>query len=318
MMSGLVAVVGGSGFVGRYVVQALCRANARVRVICRRTETAQFLKPLGGLGQIQIVRGDVTRPESIARALTGCDAVVNLAGILSGDFAAVQAAGAEAVAKAAAAAGARTLVHVSAIGADPHSPSRYGRSKGEGEARVRAAFPAAVILRPSVIFGPEDNFTNRFARLVRCAPVVPVLKPGTRFQPVWVGDVAAAVTMAAATPDRFAGKLFELGGPATYSFHELIALIKAEIGSKHSLIDLPDAVAEPFARFAGLLPGAPITWDQWLMLQRDNVVTADAQGLAAFDIMPAPLEAKAAAWLVQYRRQGRFTDLRTTAESATH
>lgn len=317
-MSGLVAVVGGSGFVGRYVVQALCRANARVRVICRRTETAQFLKPLGGLGQIQIVRGDVTRPDSIARALTGCDAVVNLAGVLSGNFAAVQADGAEAVAKAAAAAGARALVHVSAIGADPQSPSRYGHSKGEGEARVRAAFPDAVILRPSVIFGPEDNFTNRFARLIRCAPVVPVLKPETRFQPVWVGDVAAAVTMAATAPDRFAGKLFELGGPATYSFHKLIALIKTEIGAKRTLVDLPDGIAESFVRLAGLLPGAPITRDQWLMLQRDNVVAADAPGLAAFGIEPTPLEAKAAAWLVQYRRQGRFTDLRTTAASAAH
>lgn len=317
-MNGLVAVVGGSGFVGRYVVQALCRAGARVRVICRRPETAQFLKPLGGLGQIQIVRGDVTRPESIARALAGCDGVINLAGILAGDFAAVQADGAEAVAKAAAGVGATALVHVSAIGADPRSASRYGRSKGEGEARVRAAFPNATILRPSVIFGPEDNFTNRFARLVRCAPVVPVLKPATKFQPVWVGDVAAAATAAATAPDRFGGRLFELGGPATYSFHQLIALIKAEIGSKRMLIDLPDAVAEPFARLAGLLPGAPITWDQWLMLQRDNVVAADAEGLSAFGIIPAPLEAKAATWLVQYRRQGRFTDLRTTAESAPH
>jgi len=306
-MNGLVTVIGGSGFVGRYVVQALCQTGVRVRVVCRRPRQALFLKPLGNLGQVQIAGGDVRREDQLPTLLAGSTAVINLAGILSGDFEAVQAKGAGAVARAAKAVGARALVHVSAIGADRESESRYGRSKGEGEALVREAFPDATILRPSVIFGPEDNFTNRFAAMGKLAPFMPVVAGDTRFQPVWVGDVADAVVAAVSDPEAFGGQLFTLGGPRVYSFRELIAAILAETGTQRTLLDVPAAVARPLARVGSILPGAPITWDQWLMLQSDNVVPTGAAGLEALGVAPTPLEAKASNWLVQYRKQGRFT-----------
>lgn len=306
-MDGLVTVIGGSGFVGRYVVQALCRTGVRVRVVCRRPRQALFLKPLGNLGQVQIAGGDVRHEDRLAALLAGSTAVINLVGILNGDFDAVQAKGAGAVARAARAAGARALVHVSAIGADRDSESRYGRSKGEGEALVRAAFPEATIMRPSVIFGPEDNFTNRFAAMARLAPVMPVVAGDTRFQPVWVGDVAEAIVAAVSSPDKYGGQLFSLGGPRVYTFRELIAAILDEAGARRTLVDVPAALARPMARIGSFLPGAPITWDQWLMLQTDNVVPAGTAGLEALGVAPTPLEAKAPNWLVQYRKQGRFT-----------
>lgn len=301
----LVTVAGASGFLGRYVVQELCRLGFRVRAVCRRPQRALFLKPLGGLGQVQIAGADLARPAGLAAAVAGSDAVINLVGILKGDFTAVQSDGAEALAQAARAAGAGAFVHVSAIGADPHSRSRYGRTKGEGEARVLAAFPGATIIRPSVIFGPEDDFINRFARMAKMLPVIPVVKPDARFQPVWVGDVAEAVARAAVDPGQYGGKTFELGGPRVYSFKELVGWIAETIRCRRTLVSLPDSVAEMIAAF-DFIPGAPITRDQWLMLQRDNVVSKGAKGLEAFGIAPAPLETKAPEWLVQYRRHGRF------------
>ena len=306
-MDGLVTVVGGSGFVGRYVVQALCRTGVRVRVVCRRPRQALFLKPLGDLGQVQIAGGDVRREDLLAAPLAGSTAVINLVGTLDGDFSAIQAKGAGAVARAARAVGAQALVHVSAIGADPKSPSRYGQSKGEGEALVREAFPQATILRPSIIFGPEDSFTNRLAAMVRLAPIVPVVAGDTRIQPVWVGDVAEAIVESISSPERFGGRLVALGGPRSYSLRELTATIVAETGVKRTLLDVPAVVARPMARIGSFLPGAPITWDQWMMLQSDNVVPAGTEGLDAFGIVPTPLEAKSSNWLVQYRKQGRFT-----------
>jgi NADH dehydrogenase len=301
----LVTVFGASGFLGRYVVQELCRRGLRVRAVCRNTQRALFLKPLGGLGQVQIVGADITRPASLAAAVAGSYAVINLVGILKGNFAAVQADGAAALANAAQEAGVDAFVHVSAIGADPHSRSRYGRTKGEGEAAVKAAFPKATIIRPSVIFGPEDDFINRFARMVSLLPVVPVIRPEARFQPVWVGDVAAAIALAAAEPRTYGGKTFELGGARSYSFSELIGWISATIRCNRTLLPLPDSVAEMIAAF-DFLPGAPITRDQWLMLQHDNVVTKGVKGLEAFGITPVPLETKAPEWLVRYRKHGRF------------
>lgn len=306
----LATVIGGSGFVGRYVVQELARNGWRVRVVCRNPATALFLKPLGELGQIQLCAGDVTRPASLKAAVQGADAVINLVGILKGDFEAVQAAGAEAVAKAAAAAGAAALVYISAIGADPESESRYGKSKGEGEARVLAAFPKATILRPSIIFGPEDQFINRFARMAKRMPVVPVIRGATRFQPVYVCDVAEAVAKAAADPKHHGGKIFELAGPKVYSFRELVDWTAHAIGAKRKLVDVPDTVACAMAAIGSFVPGAPITRDQYLMLARDNVASAGAEGLAAFGITPTPLEAVAPDWLVHLKKQGRFTDLR--------
>jgi uncharacterized protein YbjT (DUF2867 family) len=302
----LVTLIGGGGFLGRYVAQALLAQGARVRIAQRNPNAALFLKPLGGLGQTQFVAADIRKPESIARAIQGSDGVVNLVGILKGDFTAFQADGARHVAEAAAAGGVGALVHVSAIGADAASPSAYGRSKGEGEAAVRAAFPAATILRPSIVFGREDQFVNRFAAMIATAPVVPVVRGVARFQPVYVGDVATAVVAALTDPATFGGHLYELGGPDIVSMRALIDWIVAQTGQKPVLLELPDGISAIIASL-GFLPGAPITQDQWKMLQRDNVVAPGAAGLDAFGIAPTPLDAVAPGWLVQYRRHGRFT-----------
>lgn len=299
----LITVLGGGGFVGRYVVQRLLARGARVRIAQRNPRAATFLKPLGGLGQTQFVVADVRDAASVARAVAGSDAVINLVGAF-GDMQAVQADGAGHVAAAAAAAGVGTLVHVSAIGADRDSLSAYGRSKGDGEAAVRAAFPGAAILRPSIVFGREDQFINRFAAMMRVSPVIPVIAPATRFQPVYVGDVADAV-MAALAPAA-AGQLYELGGPEVLTMAALLRWIANATGRSPLFVDVPDFVASGLASGLGWAPGAPITKDQWLMLQQDNVVAADAAGLAQLGVVPTSLAAVADGWLVQYRRLGRF------------
>lgn len=305
MKDRLVTLFGGAGFLGRYAAQALLRAGARVRFAERDPRKALYLKPQGGLGQTQFVAADVTRADTVRRAVEGADSVVNLVGILQGDFDRIQAGGARIVAEAARDAGVEALVHISAIGADPRSPSRYGRSKGEGEAAVRAAFPAATILRPSVVFGPEDQFLNRFAQLIARAPVVPVLRPGVRFQPVFVADVADAICAAATQPGRYGGLVAELGGPDVLTMAELLRWIAATLHRRPAFAALPDPVGGAIAR-AGFLPGAPITWDQWLMLQHDNVVAEATTELAAFGITPTPMASVAPAWLVRFRRKGRF------------
>lgn len=302
----LITVLGGGGFVGRYVVQRLLALGARVRIAEREPRKALFLKPLGGLGQTQFVAADVRDAASVARAVQGSDAVINLVGSFD-DMQAVQAEGAGHVAAAAAAAGARALVHLSAVGADPAGESAYARSKGDGETAVRAAFPAAAILRPSIIFGREDKFINRFAGLIRILPVVPVIAPNTKFQPVYVGDVADAVV--AALDTSAAGRTFELGGPQVLSMGELQRWIAGATGRQPLFVDVPDAVAAALATGFGWAPGAPITRDQWLMLQHDNVVGADAAGLGDLGITPTSLAAVADGWLVQYRRHGRFATL---------
>ena len=304
MKNGLVTLIGGGGFLGRYVAQELLAAGARVRIAQRDPREALFLKPLGGLGQTQFVAVDVRKPDSIARAVQGADAIVNLAGVLKGNFQAVHVDGACAVAAAAAAAGVPALVHISAIGADTGSPSAYGRSKGAGEAAVRGALPAATILRPSLMFGREDQFVNRFAGLITNMPVVPVLRAGVKFQPVYVADVAQTVVKALGD-DNSRGKTFELGGPDVLSMGDLIRWIAGAIGREPSIVEIPDLVGGLIA-MGGFLPGAPITRDQWQMLQQDNVVAAGAEGLAAFGIAPTPMDAVAPGWLVQYRRHGRF------------
>lgn len=302
----LITVFGGGGFVGRYVVQRLLARGARVRVAEREPRKALFLKPLGGLGQTQFVAADVRDAASVARALQGSDAVINLVGSFD-DMFAVQADGAGNVAAAASAASVSALVHVSAIGADGESESRYGRSKGEGEAAVRAAFPAATIIRPSIVFGREDKFINRFAGMIRMLPVVPVIAPGAKFQPVYVGDVADAVV--AALGDAAAGKTFELGGPQVLSMLELQRWIADATGRSPLFVEIPDIVGGALASGFGWAPGAPITKDQWLMLQRDNVVAPGAASLADLGVVPTSLAAVADGWLVQYRRHGRFAEL---------
>ncbi len=301
----LVTLIGGGGFLGRYVAQTLLKTGARVRVAQRDPRQAYFLKLLGGLGQTQFVATDITKPDTIARAVHGSDAVVNLVGVLAGNFQGVHVDGAAAVAKAAADAGVEALVHLSAIGADAQSASAYGRSKGEGEAAVRAAFPNATILRPSIVFGQEDAFLNRFAGMIAKAPVVPVLRAPAKFQPVFAADVADAIAAAVRTPEVFAGQTFELGGPDVISMGDLNRWIAKTIGRDVAIVEVPDAFGALLAR-AGFLPGAPITWDQWQMLQSDNVVTADAKGLAAFGVTPTPLDAVAPGWLVRFRKAGRF------------
>lgn len=302
MKDSLVTLIGGGGFVGRYVAQALLAAGARVRVAQRRPRDAFYLKTQGGLGQTQLVAADVTQPDTIARAIQGSDAVVNLVGILGGDFQKVHVDGARNVAQAAAMANVGALVQLSALGADAHSESAYGRSKAEGEAAARAAFSNATILRPSIIFGREDQFVNRFAGMIASAPVVPVLRGEAKFQPVYVADVAQAIVQALAHPETHGGKTYSLGGPDVLSMSELFRWIGREIGRDVPFVELPDAIGGlvPF------LPGAPITRDQWRMLQSDNVVPAGESGLSAFGIDPTPLATVAPAWLVRFRKNGRF------------
>lgn len=304
-MDRLVTLFGGGGFVGRYVVQALLKRGARVRIAGRDPKHAWFLKTQGGLGQTQFVAADIRRPASVARAVAGSEAVVNLVGVLAGKFHEMHVMGAGNVAIAAREAGASAFVQVSAIGADPASPSAYGRSKGEGEAAVRAAFPSATIVRPSIVFGPEDAFVNRFAAMARL-PVLPVVRGAARFQPAYVADVAQAIAEAALDPGTHAAHTYELGGPQVLSMAEINRWIASTIGADPKIVAIPDAVARLMAKLGGRLPGAPMTWDQWLMLQQDNVVSPQAEGFASFGITPRPLAAVAPDWLVRYHRQGRF------------
>ncbi|HEY1146902.1 MAG TPA: complex I NDUFA9 subunit family protein, partial [Allosphingosinicella sp.] len=272
-MDRVVTLFGGGGFLGRYVAQALYGKGVRVRIAQRDPRQAYFLKPLGGLGQTQFVRADINDPASVAAAVAGSEAVINLVGILKGPFTRIHVDGARNIAEAASAAGVPALVHVSAIGADPASPSAYGSSKGKGEEAVRAAFPGATILRPSTVFGREDNFINRFAGMARMMPVLPVIRGDAKFQPVYVADVGHAAADALLDPEAHGGKTYELGGPQVLTMRALNRWICEVTGRNRLIVDVPDPVAAAMARFAGWAPGAPITWDQWLMLQRDAVVS---------------------------------------------
>lgn len=305
MKDSLVTVFGGGGFLGRHVAQALMERGARVRIAQRDLASAMRVQPLGGLGQKQFVAADIRKPQSVAHAIAGSDMVINLVGVLNGDFEGSHHDGAANVAKAAAAAAARALVHVSAIGADPQSPSAYGRSKAAGEAAVMAAFPQATIIRPSILFGPEDQFLNRFAQLISSFPVVPVIGAETKFQPVFVGDVAQSIIQAIDNPALHGGKTYELGGPEQLSMMELNRWIAKTIGRQRPLIAVPSSIAS-FIAGLGFLPGAPITRDQYAMLQKDNIVSTSAPGLAELGVAATPMEAVAENWLIRYRRHGRF------------
>lgn len=305
----LVTVVGGSGFLGRYIVQRLAEAGYRVRVAVRHPDRALFLKPLGGLGQIQLVRGDIGSDVQMAAAFAGAAAGINLVGILDEKagqkFVRVQAEGAGRAARAAAAAGIARYVQVSAIGADAGSPVPYARTKAQGEANVLAAIPQAVILRPSLVVGPEDQFLNRFAAMARSAPALPVIAGNSRFQPVYVLDVAAAV-VAALTLPGVAGRTFELGGPEALSFRDILKMINRETRAKRSLVEVPDGIARLMGKMGDLLPFMPMTSDQFAMLQKDNVVAAGMPGLAELGLTPTPMAAFVPAMLERYRPSGRF------------
>jgi NADH dehydrogenase len=307
MNTNLVTVFGGSGFVGRHTVRALARAGWRIRVAVRHPNRAFFLRPLGSVGQIDIIKCDVTDPDQVARALHGADAAVNLCGILfqgGQTFEEVQTDGAGHVAQAAAAAGVGALVHVSALGADTESPSEYAVTKAEGEEAVREAFPKAVILRPSIIFGPEDSFFNKFAALARFTPALPLIGGGrTRFQPVFVGDVAQAIVTGLSRQD---GRTYELGGPAVYSFKELLQLILRETGRRRVLVPLPFGLAMLKAAFLQILPKPLLTVDQVRLLKTDNVVSPTAPGLKELGISPTSVEAVVPSYLWRFHPKGEY------------
>ena len=309
MTINIATVIGGAGFIGRYVVKRLAATGAIVRAGGRRPDQALFLRPMGRVGQVVPLFTDVRDEASVARAVAGADVVVNLVGILAearaGDFGRIQAEGAGRVARLAAAAGVQRLVHVSAIGAAADSPSQYGKTKAEGEAAVRAAFPAATILRPSIVFGAEDQFFNRFAALSRISPVMPVIAGATRFQPVYVGDVADAVMQALARPEA-AGATYELGGPRIMNFREILGWILAQTGRHRRLVTVPAGVA----RLLASIPFSGLTRDQLLMLQRDNVADAGLPGLAELGVLPTPIDLRVPTYLARCAQEGaRLTDV---------
>ncbi len=306
----VVTVFGGSGFIGRHLISRLARRGWIVRVAVRRPSRADFLKPMGDVAQVTPIRAPIQDRIAVESAVAGADAVINLVGILyqrgPQTFAAVHDHGARAVASAAAAAGVERLVQVSALGADPQGDADYARSKGAGEAAVRAAFPDAVILRPSVVFGPEDGFFNRFAGIARLSPVLPLIGGGgTRFQPVYVGDVADAIAEAVTDP-ACAGRTYELGGPHVYTFKELMELLLRQIHRRRLLVPWPFALAELQAAFFELLPVPPLTRDQVRMLRRDNVVTDGALTLADLGIAATAAEVILPSYLDRHRPGGRF------------
>jgi NADH dehydrogenase len=309
----LVTVFGGSGFLGRHVVRALAKRHYRIRVAVRRPELAGHLQPLGRVGQIHAVQANLRYAPSVHAAARDAGVVVNLVGILlergRQRFDVVQGAGAEAVALAANAAGAR-VVHVSAIGADENSSSLYGRSKAAGEKLVLAAQPGAVIVRPSIMFGPEDTFFNRFAALARMAPALPLVGGGhTRFQPVFVGDVAEVIARAV-DGDLRRGATYELGGPDVRSFKELMEYVLATIERRRLLIPVPFGLMKLQAAFAQLLPNPPITPDQVAMLRHDNVVSEQAFGekhtLEGLGIEPTSFVQVVPSYLWRFRKTGQF------------
>jgi uncharacterized protein YbjT (DUF2867 family) len=310
----LVTIFGGSGFLGRNVVRALCKRDYRIRIAVRRPELAGFLQPAGKVGQIHAVQANLRYPASVEAAMRDAQIVVNLVGILTEGggqtFEAVQARGAETVASAASAAGVR-MVHVSAIGADENSPSAYGRSKAAGEKAVLAAAPTATNQRPSLMFGPEDQFTNRFAALARISPALPLIGGGvTRLQPAYVADVATAVADAVDGKTK-AGATYELGGPEVLTMREIMEIILRITGRKRTLVSLPFGLAKLNALFLQFAPGAlKLTPDQVALLRSDNVVSdaAKAAGLTleGLGIMPDSMEAIAPQYLWRFRAAGQF------------
>lgn len=309
-----VTVFGGSGFLGRYVVRALSKRGHRIRVASRRPDLAYHLQTAGNMGQVMPIQANLRYRWSIDRAVEGADHVVNLVGVLAESgrqtFDALQSFGARAVADAARGAGAG-LTQMSAIGADPTSTSGYARTKGEGERAVREIVPEATILRPSIVFGAEDQFFNRFADMARLSPFIPLIGGGqTKFQPVYVADVAEAV---AATVDGSVprGAVYELGGPEVLSFRQMMEIMLGVVQRKRTLLNIPFGAAAQLAKILQYMPGAPLTPDQVKQLQVDNVVSeaaiAEARTLAAFGIHPQPVQAILPTYLVRFRPQGQFT-----------
>jgi NADH dehydrogenase len=305
----LVVLIGGGGFVGSHVAQELLDRGARLRIASRHPEKAYRLRPLANLGQIQFARCDVRSRRSVEAAMQGADAAVYLVGSFSGNLEALQAKGAGHAAEAAAANGAQSFVYVSAIGADPESDSRYASTKGHGEELVREAFPKATVLRPSVMFGEEDNFVNLFAGLIASLPVLPVFGPEARLQPVWVDDTAEAVANALADPGKHGGKTYEIAGPEAIGMLELHRRIAAAQGRKRHFLPVPDALSATFAA----LPLSPMNSDQWKMLKGGSVPSGQYLGLKELGVAPKPLGLFLDRWMSRYRKHGRFGDKRSAA-----
>jgi NADH dehydrogenase len=305
----LVTVIGGAGFLGRYVVEAVARAGYRVRVVSRHADSALFLKPLGDLGQIQMVSGDIRSNADMASAFAGAAAGVNLVGILaeSGQqkFAALQAEGAGRAARAAATAGAVAYVQMSAIGANAASTIPYARSKGDGEQQVQAALPQAVVLRPSIVAGPEDQFFNRFAAMARLSPVLPAISGNSLFQPVYVRDVADAV-VAGLTRSEARARIFELGGPDVLSFKAILEMISDLTGLDRPVVGFSDFTSAMLAKLGDILPFMPMNSDQLAMLKLGNICAPGMPGLADLGITPTPLSAFLPQMMMRHRPGGRF------------
>jgi NADH dehydrogenase len=297
----LVALVGGTGFFGRHLAQDLLARGARLRVCGRHPQKAYAVKPLGNLGQVQLVAVDVTKPHTLEVALTGVDAVVNLVGAFAGNLDAVQGTGAGTIAAIARARGVASFVHVSAIGADAASPVAYARTKAEGEVAVLAAFPDAVVLRPSVLFGIDDTFINLFAGFT-ALPVLPVFAPEALLQPLDVDDAAMAVGNVLANPGAFAGQTYELGGAEVLSVLELNRRIVRATRRSPILLPMPDGLS----RLIAAMPLTPISRDQYALLRQGNVAAADRPGIADLGVQPRPLSLFLDRWLVTYRKHGRF------------
>jgi uncharacterized protein YbjT (DUF2867 family) len=314
-MQNLVTVFGGSGFIGAQAVRQLAKAGWRIRVAVRQPNLAYAMRLHGDVGQIDVVQANIRNEPSVRRALEGATAALNLVGVMQDKgrqgFQAVHAMGARNVAAAARAEGVVRMVQMSALGADLHSPSRYARTKAEGEVAVREIYPDAVIVRPSIVFGPGDSFFNRFALMAQLSPVLPLIGGGTtRFQPVFVGDVARALTLAVSAAET-AGQTYELGGPAVFSFRELMQLMLAEIDRRRILLPIPFAAAGllgALGDFASVLVTPPITADQVTLLRADNVVSGGYPGLAELGIVPTTLEAVLSTYLYRYRRGGQYAD----------
>jgi len=306
----LVTVFGGSGFIGRNFIRLMAKTGAPVRVAVRDPNAAGFLRPMGDVGQIALVQANLRVPETVAAACAGADIVVNLVGILAErgrqNFRAIHEVGARTIAEAAKAAGAQQLIHLSALGASSQALSRYARSKSAGEAAIRHVFPNATILRPSVVFGPDDNFFNQFATLARHFPVLPLIGGGkTKIQPVYVGDIAAAMMQIAQNPS-LRGKTYDLGGPRTYTWREIMQLVCRETQRHRSLLPVPYSLAMLQAFFLEFLPIPPLTRDQVRLLKSDNILIGENTGLETFGISPTAAEGIVPSYLYRFRPGGQF------------
>ena len=300
----LVVLIGGGGFLGAHLAQELLRRGARLRIVARHPEKAFRLRALADLGKIQFGRCNFTDRRSLAAAMQGADAAVYLVGTFGSDQFALQAEGAGAAAEAASAAGLGAFVYVSAVGADPASDSGYASSKGEGEERVRAAFPKATVVRPTILFGEDDTFVNMFAGLIASLPAMPVFGGDAKLQPLFVDDAATAMANALTDPAKHGGKTYELAGPEVMTMAELHHRIARAEGRERAFWQVPDALSAIFAA----LPGTPMNSDQWALLKRGSVASGTLPGNAELGIAPRPLGLFLDRWMTRYRKHGRFGD----------